>query len=187
MRYTWAKPNPFLPALAGAAPLYIYAPAHYLKQFHEKYADKASWRRWSSRPGSATGRRCTTCADNAVSNDNPDLPTLEPWVLTHQAAGRPLRLRAQPLLPPGRRSRASSCPISTVIVDIADGQLIPAKTGAGEADLQARDLRFDNYHVPQGRRGSASDYKVRLWTTARASELALYPNLNVQRPGLARR
>src|SRR6185437_15984532 len=43
VRYTWPRPNPlFLPALAGAYPLYIYAPAHYLKQFHEKYADKAT-------------------------------------------------------------------------------------------------------------------------------------------------
>src|ERR671916_649647 len=30
VRYTWSRPNPlFLPALAGASPLYIYAPAHY--------------------------------------------------------------------------------------------------------------------------------------------------------------
>ncbi len=41
VRYTWERPNPlFLPALAGASPLFIYAPAHYLKQFHKKYADK---------------------------------------------------------------------------------------------------------------------------------------------------
>src|SRR5580704_7458964 len=40
IRYTWSKPNPlFLPALAGPDPMFIYAPAHYLKQFHEKYAD----------------------------------------------------------------------------------------------------------------------------------------------------
>ena len=35
-RYSWSKPNPyFLPALAGASPLFIYRPAHYLKQVHE--------------------------------------------------------------------------------------------------------------------------------------------------------
>ena len=37
IRYAWTRPNPlFLPALAGADPLYIYCPSHYLKQFHEK-------------------------------------------------------------------------------------------------------------------------------------------------------
>src|SRR5690606_13799082 len=40
IRYEWPNPNPhFLPALAAASPMFIYAPAHYLKQFHEKYAD----------------------------------------------------------------------------------------------------------------------------------------------------
>ena len=35
VRYSWSKPNPFfLPALAGATQLFIYRPAHYLKQFH---------------------------------------------------------------------------------------------------------------------------------------------------------
>ena len=42
VRYSWARPNPlFLPDLAGPSPLYIYRPSHYLKQFHQKYADKA--------------------------------------------------------------------------------------------------------------------------------------------------
>ena len=41
IRYEWEKPNPtFLAALAGPAPLYLYRPAHYLKQFHQKYAKK---------------------------------------------------------------------------------------------------------------------------------------------------
>ena len=35
--------------------------------------------------------------------------------------------------------------IDRVIVNIADGKLIPAKTGAGESDLQARHLNFSDY------------------------------------------
>ena len=38
VRYSWSNPNPyFLSALAGARPLYIYKPAHYLRQFHARY------------------------------------------------------------------------------------------------------------------------------------------------------
>ena len=41
VRYTWAKPNPlFLPALAAPDPVFIYRPAHYLRQFHGKYGAK---------------------------------------------------------------------------------------------------------------------------------------------------
>ena len=50
VRYSWSKPNPFfLPALAGARPMFIYAPANYLKQFHERYADPAELARLTPR------------------------------------------------------------------------------------------------------------------------------------------
>src|SRR5262249_11806727 len=42
IRYSWTRPNPLLlPNLAGPSPLFIYCPSHYLKRFHEKFADKA--------------------------------------------------------------------------------------------------------------------------------------------------
>jgi peptide/nickel transport system substrate-binding protein len=31
------------------------------------------------------------------------------------------------------------------VLSVAEGKLIPAKTGAGESDLQARDIQFNNY------------------------------------------
>ncbi len=43
VRYTWSKPNPFfLPALAAPRPLFLYAPGHYLKQFHAAHAPPAN-------------------------------------------------------------------------------------------------------------------------------------------------
>src|SRR5215212_8946257 len=43
VKYTWEKPNPgFLQSLARPSPLFIYRPAHYLRQFHKKYADAAA-------------------------------------------------------------------------------------------------------------------------------------------------
>jgi ABC-type transport system substrate-binding protein len=43
IRYAWPVPNPsFLPALAGAQPLYVLMPAHYLRAFHARHADPES-------------------------------------------------------------------------------------------------------------------------------------------------
>ncbi len=40
IKYTWIVPNPlFVPTLARARPVYIYRPAHYMKQVHAGYAD----------------------------------------------------------------------------------------------------------------------------------------------------
>ena len=53
VRYTWSKPNRFfIPALAAANQLFIYRPAHYLKQFHQKYADPEALKKLMA------GRRC---------------------------------------------------------------------------------------------------------------------------------
>ncbi len=54
---------------------------------------------------------------------------------------------------------------------------MPAKTGAGESDLQARYLRMDNFTFLKTT-AKRNDFDVRLWNTAKGAHLALYPNLN---------
>jgi peptide/nickel transport system substrate-binding protein len=71
--------------------------------------------------------------------------------------------------------------LDKLIVDIVSKEVIPAKTGAGESDLQARYLRFDNFtflkesEIKQG-------YRVHLWSTGKGSQIALFPNFNTQDP-----
>lgn len=182
VRYSWSKPNPlFLPQLASATPLEIYMPAHYLRQFHAKYADPeklkvlikaAKQRNWSA---------LHTLMGHAYKNDNPDLPSLQPWVLTtHPPAERFVFVRNPYYYrfdPAGHQLPY----IDKVTMDIVDSKLIPLKTESGEADLQARYLRFDDYtFVKRGER--QNDYTVRLWRTGAGSQVALYPNLNVKDP-----
>ena len=64
---------------------------------------------------------------------------------------------------------------------IADSKIIPAKTGAGESDLQARYLRFDDFtFLKRGQKRHG--YKVHQWQTATGAHIALYPNLNNRDP-----
>ena len=68
--------------------------------------------------------------------------------------------------------------IDRVVFSVANSKIIPAKTGAGESDLQARYLSFDDYtFLKAGEKQNG--YKVLLWRTGPGSQLALYPNLNV--------
>ncbi len=71
--------------------------------------------------------------------------------------------------------------IDTIIVGITDDKLIPARTGAGDIDLQARYLRFDNYTFLK-QNAKRNQYRVLLWEKAIGSQIALYPNLNVDDP-----
>ena len=179
VRYTWARPNPlFLPALAGASPLYIYAPAHYLKQFHKKYADKEKLAALVKEAGVRNWAALHNKKEAMYKNDNPDQPSLEPWVLKTRPPSDRLVFERNPYYYRVDSSGQQLPYIDRVVFSIANSKIIPAKTGAGESDLQARYLSFDDYTFLKA--GEAQNgYKVRLWRTGPGSQLALYPNLNV--------
>jgi len=182
VRYSWSKPNPFfLPAMAGATPLFIFSPSHYLKPFHARYADpdalaarvaEAEKKSWASLHNSL---------DSQYKFDNPDLPTLQPWMITTKAPAKRYVAVRNPYYHRIDTEGRQLPYIDRVLLDVTDGKLIAAKTGAGEADLQARGLAFNNYTFLKEAE-ERNDYTIRLWRTAVGSQLALYPNLNAADP-----
>ncbi len=68
--------------------------------------------------------------------------------------------------------------LDEIIINMASTDVIPAKAGAGESDLQARYIRFDNYTFLKNAE-ETRNFFVHLWRNGVASQLALYPNLNV--------
>ncbi len=66
-----------------------------------------------------------------------------------------------------------------VIFTIAATNLIPAKAGLGEADLQPRYLNMRDYTFLR-KSSKSSGVEVFLWESGSGSQLALYPNLNVK-------
>jgi peptide/nickel transport system substrate-binding protein len=179
VRYSWTHPNPlFLPDLAGPSPLYIYRPSQYLKQFHQKYADKAALDALVKETNQRNWAALHNKLDTMYRNDNPDLPSLEPWILKTRPPADRFVFERNPYYYRIDKAGTQLPYIDRVILSIADGKIIPAKTGAGESDLQARYLRFDNYTFLRASE-QRNDFKVRLWRTGPGSQLALYPNLNV--------
>ena len=182
VRYSWTKPNPlFLPALAGPYPLFIYCPAHYLKQFHAKYADAKVLADRVTEAGQRNWAALHNKLDAQYRNDNPELPTLEPWVLKTRPPSDRFVFTRNPFFHRIDPAGVQLPYIDQVTMGIADAKIIPAKTGAGESDLQARYLRFDNYTFLKEAE-SRNNYTVRLWRTAPGSQLALYPDLTVNDP-----
>ena len=181
-RYTWKRPNPdFLPRLASASPLYIYRPAHYMRQFHEKYTDQDVLKKTVKKSKQRNWAALHNKMDNLYRNDNVDLPVLQPWVSISKPSASRLIFKRNPFFhrvdPEGKQLPYAD----SFIFTIANNKLIPAKTGTGEVDLQARYLRFDDYtFLKKGE--ERSSYSTRLWKTAKGAHLALFPNLNVNNP-----
>lgn len=182
IRYSWDAPNPvLLSELAAAAPLYLYRPAHYLRQFHARYADKAALEQRIKTAKARSWQQLHSRLDNMYRNDNPDLPTLDPWVNRTAAPAERFVFARNPYFhridPEGRQLPY----LDRVVMQVADSKIVPVKTGSGETDLQARYLSFDNYtFLKQSAKRNA--YAVELWTPGKAAHLALYPNLTVADP-----
>ena len=179
VRYSWSKPNPFfLPALAGATPHFIYMPAHYLKQFHEQLRRSRRARgHGRGDPGARLGAAARPQGRHVqLRQPGPaDPAALAP---DHAAAGRALRVRAQPILPPGRPERPAAA------LHRSGG----ARRGRRQADPDQDRRRRDRpavtrpvlqaLHLPQGERGAQRPRHAACGQTAQGAHLALYPNLN---------
>ncbi len=182
VRYTWSLPNPnFLPLLAQASPFYLYRPAHYLKKFHPSYRDPGELTRLVEEQGQRNWVSLLFKRGRQYRNNNPELPTLQPWVLKTKPPAERFIFRRNPYY---HRIDANGRQLpyaDEVAITIASSKLIPAKTGAGEADLQARSLSFSDYtFLKQGE--ERNNYTVHLWQTAKGAHIALFPNLNTTDP-----
>jgi peptide/nickel transport system substrate-binding protein len=181
IRYSWSKPNPFfLPALAGATALFIYRPAHYLKQFHARYVEAKKLRALAKK----ILRRSNWASlhhtmDRMYKFDNPDLPTLQPWILRTKPPAERFLFTRNPFYHRIDANGRQLPYIDQVIMVLAAPKIIPVKTGAGETDLQARYLPSDKYaFLTQG--AARHGFKVNMWRTGEGSHIAFYPNLNVE-------
>src|SRR5260370_11962208 len=111
-------------------------------------------------------------------NDNPNMPSLEPWILKTSLPADRIVFERNPYYYRVDGAGHQLPYIDRIVFNIANSRIIAAKTGAGESDLQARYLSFDDYTFLKANE-AANGYKVLLWRTGPGSQLELYPILNV--------
>ncbi|WP_414590892.1 ABC transporter substrate-binding protein [Ancylobacter sp. G4_0304] len=183
VRYSWSKPNPgFLPALAAAQPFIIAMPAHYMRQFHQRYADPLKLSALVKLERVKDWGALHDRMARSYRPENPELPTLGPWVPLTNPPAEFFVFRRNPFFHRVDETGRQLPYIDKITVSIGTSSLIPAKVGAGGADLQARYLRFDNYtFLKEGE--ERSNYTVRLWEQGIGAYVAIVPNLNVKDPG----
>ncbi len=180
--YEWHAPNPgLLSAIAGPAPLTLYRPAHYLRAFHARYNDPAALTQAARRTNARNWAQMHNRLDNIGRNENPDLPTLDPWMVRTRAPSERFVFERNPYYHRIDENGRQLPYIDRLVMNVADGKILAAKTGAGEADLQARGLSFANYTFLR-QAGKRNDFETRLWNTAKGAHIALYPNLNANDP-----
>lgn len=182
VRYSWDAPNPdFLPALAGPQPLYIYMPAHYMRQFHASYQDKDRLEKLVKAEKVKDWGSLHTRMGRMYRAENPDLPALDPWINTTKPPAERFVFSRNPFFHRIDREGRQLPYLDNIVLSVSSSSIIPAKTGTGESDLQARYLRFDDYTFLKSAE-KEQDFNVRLWRTGTGSQVALIPNLNYKDP-----
>ena len=180
--YEWHAPNPgFVSALAGPTPLVLYRPAHYMRGFHARYTEAGVLTQAARRANARNWAQLHNRLDNLNRNDNPDLPTLDPWVVRTRAPADRFVFERNPFYHRVDENGRQLPYLDRLVMNVADGKILAAKTGSGEADLQARGLAFANYTFLR-QAGKRNDFETRLWNTAKGAHIALYPNLNANDP-----
>ena len=182
VRFTWETPNPlFLPELAKARPPFIYRPAHYLKQFHEKYGDPDFIAKEAEKVKARDWAPLHNKKDDMYNAQNVDIPSLQPWLRKKDDSDLRFVLERNPYYHRVDSTGQQLPYVDSVIMTVADGKLIPAKSQAGEANLQARNLSFADITVlKKGEQDNG--YVTALWSNTKGSEISILPNLTVKDP-----
>ena len=180
IKYTWDGPNPyFISSQAQAAPLFLFRPAHYLKQFHAKYTSPEEIAKSAKGGQAGNWVQIHRRLDVMYANDNPDLPSLNPWVLTTVPPAQRFVYQRNPYYYRIDSKGVQLPYFDSVVFTQAAANLIPAKAGLGESDLQPRYLKMRDYTFLR-KSAKQSGVNVLLWEEGSGSQLALYPNLNAK-------
>ena len=181
--YEWSQPNThFIPTLAQARPPFIFRPAHYLKQFHADFASPEAMEEKIEAMRVRSWAAMHNKLDNMYKFDNPDLPTLQPWMRVGGNANSRFMFVRNPYY---HRidSHGTQLPyIDEVEMTVVGRGLVAAKSNAGESDLQARGLGFRDISILKKGELEGGNYRALLWANGAAAQIAIYPNLNYADP-----
>lgn len=178
VRYTWSAPNPdFLPGLAAASPIILLLPSAYMRHFHKKYQDEFRLSALMKQYRAKKWADLHIKMSRQYRPENPDLPTLDPWMNRTAPPAEQFVFERNPFFHRVDENGLQLPYIDRFLLNISSSEIIPAKTGAGESDLQSTGVDFSDYAFFKD---SEKRYpvKVKLFKRTEGSRIALLPNLN---------
>jgi peptide/nickel transport system substrate-binding protein len=178
VRYSWSAPNPdFLPGLAAASPIILLLPSAYMRHFHKKYQDEFRLSALMKQYRVKKWADLHIKMSRQYRPENPDLPSLDPWVNRTAPPAEQFVFERNPFFHRVDENGLQLPYVDRFLLNISSSEIIPAKTGAGESDLQSTGVDFSDYAFFKD---SEKRYpvKVNLWKRTEGSRIALLPNLN---------
>jgi len=180
IRLTFTGPNGlFMTLLASANGLTMFRCAHYLKQFHINYADKAKleadakaagfefWYQYYNNKGGDINR----------TRDEIDLPTIFAWKAKVVAPTSPTVVDRNPYY-----WKVDTAGNQLPYIDVIEHQIVEnaevlnLKAIAGELDMQLRHMNFANFPLFQDSK-EQGNYRVLQWVRGYITDTVIAPNI----------
>lgn len=183
VRYSWDDPNPdFLADQASPSPIRLMFPAAYMKQFHMRYQTKELLAQHIAKERVDDWAALHQKMSRVVRPENPNLPTLDAWRNRTAPPAERFVFERNPYYYRVDENGLQLPYIDKVMLDVSSADLIAAKTGTGESDLQVTNLDFADYTFLKNAE-QRYPLKVDLWKRTQGSRMALFPNLNCKDEG----
>ena len=183
VRYSWDDPNPdFLADQASPSPTRLMFPAAYMKQFHMRYQTKELLAQHIAKERVDDWAALHQKMSRVVRPENPNLPTLDAWRNRTAPPAERFVFERNPYYYRVDENGLQLPYIDKVMLDVSSADLIAAKTGTGESDLQVTNLDFADYTFLKNAE-QRYPLKVDLWKRTQGSRMALFPNLNCKDEG----
>jgi peptide/nickel transport system substrate-binding protein len=152
-----------------------------MKQFHKKYQTEDKLAELVKKNKAKKWTTLHTRMARQYRPENPDLPTLDPWKNITAPPAEQFIFERNPYFHRVDQNGRQLPYIDRFLLNSSTASIIPAKTGAGEADMQANALDFGDYAFLKEAE-KRYPIKVTLWKKTQASRLALLPNMNYGDP-----
>ena len=165
-----------------------YAPAHYVRQFHKNHATEEDLQARIDDAGVSNWvdlfylRWNTSGGGNSLGMNNPDLPTMHPWVPTTVPPSDRFIFERNPYFFAVDTEGNQLPYIDRVDFRIVDGEVMKLRILAGEPNFQAaRALTFSDMAL-YVENAEENEYEILQWGDLQISEAAIWINQNTPDP-----
>jgi len=175
VKFTFQEPYGLFPEVLTRHGDIMYSPEHYLRQYHpdpnigddEKINEVLRTHRLGTRRAVYT---------LVTAFDNPELPSLRPWLYRKRQTVPPVMLVRNPYYG-AVDARGNQLPyIDQILIDVKLDKMLPQTIAGGKVSMQVGNVRYRDYTELMSRR-KRNGYQVLHWYPGQRSNFVIFPNL----------
>ena len=182
VKFTFQEPYGLFPEILTRGGDILYSPEHYLRQYHPDPNIGDEERIGEILRAHRLGTRRAVYA-LVRGLDNPELPSLRPWLCRKRQTVPPMMLVRNPYYGAVDANGNQLPYVDQVLIDVKLDKMLPQTIAGGKITMQSTNVRYRDYTELMSRR-RLNGYEVLHWYPGQRSNYVIFPNLiRVVHPG----